>query len=339
MNLKAREGDLLETKDNIIFDVKGLAHPPYRIIAFPRYIPDPNGDRTRDGSTYRKIYALSKRYDMLRENFPEYLIHDQVFDTRLCEVPLKDIKRHYKPTDRLKDLLQNEDSLDKAESQALDFLTFLREHSSVSWNKIGISGSILVRLHKENSDIDPIVYGSKTCQKTYTALETLLKDDKAPAKPYNLEGLKQLFAFRSKDTAIHFDDFVRTESRKIMQGKFRGRDYFIRFVKDWNEIQEPYGTIRYTSHGYSRIEARVVDDSTATFTPCSYKIDHVKILDGPRIKPLAEIASFRGRFCEQARAGEVVIAQGKVEKVQKQDESAHYRLLLGSSVSDYMILA
>ena len=338
MNLKAREGDLLETKDNIIFDVKGLAHPPRRIVAFPRYIPDPDGDRTRDGSTYRKIYALSKRHDMLRRDLPEYLVHDQVFDTRLCEVPREDVKRHYKPTSRLKDLLHRKDVLDRVESQALGFITLLREHANVSWKKIGISGSILVRLHKENSDIDPIVYGSETCREVYLALKALLSDDGAPAKPYNLEDLKPLFAFRSKDTAMHFDDFVRTESRKILQGKFMGRDYFIRFVKDWNEIQEPYGAIRYTSQGYSRIEARVVNDSAATFTPCSYKIDHVKILDGPRFKPLAEIASFRGRFCEQAKTGEVVIAQGKVEKVQKQDESMHYRLLLGSKVTDYMIL-
>jgi predicted nucleotidyltransferase len=37
--MKAREGDLIKTKSNVVFDVKGLVHPPNKIIAFPRFIP------------------------------------------------------------------------------------------------------------------------------------------------------------------------------------------------------------------------------------------------------------------------------------------------------------
>jgi len=65
----------------------------------------------------------------------------------------------------------------------------------------------------------------------------------------------------------------------------------------------------------------------------------VKNLEGPRVEPIEEIVSFRGRFCEQARKGETVIAQGKVEKVQREENREHFRLLLGNKVSDHMILA
>ena len=34
-----------------------------------------------------------------------------------------------------------------------------------------------------------------------------------------------------------------------MQGKFLQRDYSMRFVKDWNEIEEQYGTTRYVNEG------------------------------------------------------------------------------------------
>jgi predicted nucleotidyltransferase len=37
--MMAREGDLIRTKSGVVFDVKGLVHPPNRIIAFPRFIP------------------------------------------------------------------------------------------------------------------------------------------------------------------------------------------------------------------------------------------------------------------------------------------------------------
>jgi predicted nucleotidyltransferase len=138
---------------------------------------------------------------------------------------------------------------------------------------------------------------------------------------------------------MSFEDFVRTESRKVLQGKFMGRDYFIRFVKDWNEIEEKYGAILYKPVSYAKIRATVVDDSEAIFTPCHYKIDNVKILEGTNIEAIEEIVSFRGRFCEQARNGETVIAQGKVERLQKAEEREHYRLLLGNKASDHMILA
>ena len=338
MKVKAREGDLLETTDNVLFDVKGLVHPPNRVVAFLRYVPDPNGDRKRDGMRYRKVYALSKRYALLRQVFPQYLVYDPVFNEHLCEVPVQAVKHHYQPTHGLRDL-RYKDELDEVERTALRFVKLLKENAEVPWSKLGISGSILVKLHTPTSDIDPIVYGSENCYKIYSALRYILEDRKSLVKPYSLKELKGLFDFRSKDTITSFEDFVRTDSRKVLQGKFMGRDYFIRFVKDWNEVKEQYGTILYKPEGYAKIKAKVVDDSEAIFTPCCYKIDNVKILEGPRVEPIEEIVSFRGRFCEQAKNGEVVIAQGKVEKVQREGNREHFRLLLGNKVSDHMVLA
>lgn len=337
MKIEAREGDVIETTDQIFFDVKGLVHPPDRIIAFPRFVPDLEADRKRGEVTYRKIYALSKRYALLKKSFPEYLVYDSVFDEHLCEVPVEAVRRHYRPVDRLHEL-RHSDQLEELEDQALQFMQLLRETAKVPWTQLGISGSILVKLHTPASDIDPVVYGSKTCYKVYGALKSLLEDEKSQVRSYRSDELKKLFDFRSKDTVTSFEDFVRTESRKVLQGTFMERDYFVRLVKDWNEVGERYGTVRYKSAGYARIRARVVDDSEMIFTPCCYRIEDVKVIDGTRVEPIEEIVSFRGRFCEQARNGETVIAQGKVERVQKPSEREHYRLLLGNSISDHMIL-
>lgn len=336
--MKAREGDIIETLDGILFDVKGLIHPPERVVAFIRFVPDPEGNRKRDGTTYRKVYALSERYALLKEAFPQYLVYDPVFDEHLCEVPVKAVKRHYKPVDRLRNL-RREDKLDEMEAQALRFVKLLKETAGVPWSQLGVSGSILVKLHTPASDVDPVVYGSKSCYRVYSALKSLLKDKKSLVRPYRPDELKKLFDFRSRDTVTSFEDFVRTESRKVLQGMFMERDYFVRFVKDWNEVEERYGTIRYKSVGYARIKARVVDDSQMIFTPCCYRIEDVKVIEGARFEPIEEIVSFRGRFCEQARNGETVIAQGKVERVQKLGEREHYRLLLGNNISDHMVLA
>ena len=336
--MKAREGDIIETADKIFFDVKGLVHPSERVVAFIRFVPDVNGNRKRYGTMYRKVYALSERYALLKEAFSQYLVYDPVFDENLCEVPVKSVKSHYKPVDRLRNL-RLEDRLDVVEAQALRFVKLLKETAEVPWSQLGVSGSILVKLHTSASDFDPVVYGSKNCCRVYLALKSLLKDKKSQVRSYRPDELKKLFDFRSRDTVTSFEDFVRTESRKALQGMFMEREYFVRFVKDWNEVEEKYGAIRYKSVGYARIKARVVDDSEGIFTPCCYRIGDVKVIDGARVEPIEEIVSFRGRFCEQARNDETAIAQGKVERVQKPSEREHYRLLLGNNISDHMILA
>lgn len=335
MRFTAREGDLIETRNHAFFDVKGLVHPPKKIVAFIRFFPNPKGDRKRENITYRKVYPLKERYELLRERFPQFLVFDPVFDEQLCEVPLEAVKHHFKPTEGLM-CLRNKDILDNVETDALELAELLKEKAGISWGDLGISGSILVGLHTSSSDIDAVIYGSENCRSVHSTLKSLTKQKDSPVKPYVQECLKRLFDFRSKDTIMPFEDFLRTESRKVLQGMFKRRDHFIRCVKDWSEIDEQYGRVQYKSMGYAKIKAIVTDDSEMIFTPCSYRIAGVKILEGIHVDSLVEIVSFRGRFCEQARNGETVIAQGKIERVQT-DEQVFHRLLLGNRISDFMV--
>ncbi|MEM3673217.1 MAG: hypothetical protein QW468_03180 [Candidatus Bathyarchaeia archaeon] len=335
---KFREGDLIKSVEDIIFDVKGLVHPPNKVIAFPRFIPDFRGNRYFKDVSYRKVYGLSERFEFLKQNHPNYIVYDDVFDETLCEIPTCNVKHHYNPIERLREL-GNSQGLDELENVALELFKVLRNSANISWGSMGISGSLLVKLHTPNSDIDPVVYGSENCRKVYAVLRELLKTQETPFKPYNREDLRVLFDFRSKDTFMSFEDFVAVESRKVLQGKFMERDYFIRFVKDWNEIGEKYGDVCYKNCGYMKIKATVIDDSESIFTPCTYKIEKVKIVKGPKLQPVEEISSFRGRFCEQAKNGETVVAQGKLEHVaDKRQNREYFRLLLGGKTSDYMVL-
>jgi len=337
--MKVREGDVIEDVNRIIFDVKGLVHPPAKIIAFPRFIPDLQGNCIRGRVAYKKIYGISERFEFLKQNFPHYIVHDPVFNEELCEVPKEEVKKHYQPINYLRQLRHGK-RLDELERDAFDFLQLLKDETGISWSKMGISGSLLVKLHTANSDIDPIIYGSENCRKVYEALKFLMQDAKGNVKAYTQEGLRKLYAFRVKDTIMSFEDFMRTESRKVLQGKFKTRDYFVRFVKDWNEIREEYGSFQYRNMGYARIRAEVEDDSEAILTPCTYELKNDKVLSGTRISQIEEIASFRGRFCEQARNGETIIAQGKVEQVtDRKHNCKSFRLLLGNKPSDYMVLA
>jgi predicted nucleotidyltransferase len=336
--MKAREGDLVETSNESFFDVKGVIHPPGRVIAFIRYFSDEKGGRHKSGLAYGKVYSLSERYKLLKERFPEYLVYDSVFDETLCEVPDSDVKKCYDPIQKLAGL-RSDGNLDSLESKALRLAEMIREKTRIPWGAIGISGSILVGLHKTGSDIDPVVYGSANCRRALSALQQMLDESQSPFRRYSHSELRSLFDFRSKDTAMDFQDFVRTEPKKAFQGKFMETDYFVRFVKDWPEIHEEYGDVQYENVGYVRIKATVADDSESIFTPCRYVIEKAVVIEGRKLPSIREIVSFRGRFCDQARDNDKIVAQGKVERVTDVKHSSEYfRLLIGNKPSDYMIL-
>jgi len=339
IHMKAREGDLIETLDGNIFDVKGMVHPPDKIIAFIRFTPDLNGERNRGNVRYRKVYPLKDRYALLQQKFPQYLVFDTIFNEKLCEVPIELVKKRYKPAEYLSQLRRKR-VLEELETQTLQLAQLLQKNAGVRWASLGVSGSVLAGLHTSTSDIDLLIYGSSNCEKVYKALTFLVKDESSHVKSYVPQELKALFDFRSKDTIMSFENFVQTESRKVLQGKYHQRDYFIRCVKEWGETNEHYGSVHYEPFGDAKISATIADDSQMIFTPCIYSIEGVKLLEGCKVKSLSEIVSFRGRFCEQARIGEKVIAYGKVERVKKlEDGGEYFRLLLGNKPEDYMILA
>lgn len=337
--MRAREGDLIKTRDNVIFDVKGLVHPKGKIIAFPRFIPSSKGTRQGRDRSYGKVYNLGERFKYLQKNNPELVIFDPVFGETLCEVPVTDIAEHYQPTEKLT-ALRASNQLSTLENKALLLAETLKEEASIPWSSVGISGSIMAGLTTEKSDIDPIVYGIRNSKKAHVALQKLLRKENSGFKPYSHGELQELFDFRSRDTYMSFEDFILVEKRKAFQGKFFGTDYFIRFVKNWHEVNEQYGDIYFKNSGYAKITAKITDSSDSLFTPCTYELESVQIDEGPKLEPIQEIVSFRGRFCEQAENGEAITAQGKIELVtNKKSATEYYRLILGNKPSDYMVLS
>jgi predicted nucleotidyltransferase len=340
--MKAREGDLIKTKSNVVFDVKGLVHPPTKIIAFPRFIPSPQGTRQGKEALYGKVYNLGDRFKYLQENQPDLIVFDPLFGETMCEVPIDQISEHYQPIEKLASLRVDK-NLNALENKALRLATVLKETAGIPWSAIGVSGSIMAGLTNEKSDIDPLIYGVENSHKAYVALKELLTTSDSGFKAYNREELQTLFDFRSKDTQMSFKDFEQVESRKAFQGMFMETDYFIRFVKDWNETTEQYGDVCYRNSGYAKITAKIADATDSLFTPCSYKLKDVDVVEGPKLSPITEIVSFRGRFCEELptnlEESPSVDAQGKVELVtDNKTGTTHYRVIIGGKPTDYMVV-
>lgn len=332
---RVREGDFVETPESLVFDVKGLVHPPDRVIAFLRYYPSPSGTRSRAGQRYAKVYHLAERFDILRQNYPQYLYRDAVFGRELQGVPEHSIRQIYRPGEALARLhaLVARDAL---QQDVVTFAELVQKASRVPLESLGVSGSVQVDLHIPSSDIDLIVYGQKAGRAVQLALRQAHQNPELGIAGYDLDTYGQIYNLRWSGTGIPIETMFAVDGPKAMHGIFGGHQYFVRAVLDWSENHEQYGQRTYHQLGYARARCRIANAAESVFTPCSYDVDHVRILQGTKVGRVREIVSFRGRFCEQADQDATVIVSGALEEVRTEKER-WTRFLLGDDPRDILI--
>lgn len=329
---RPREGVLFESHEGLIFDVRGNVHPPGKVIGFIKYVPDPSGDRKRDETTFRKVDSIADQFRIAKERTPAYLLHDPILDEDLSEVPINRVTRWYDPVVKLGEL-RSRSELGALEGRCVELAELLRRESGVPLAKLGVTGSVLVDLQTEKSDIDLVAYGSRNCVSIHRALNRLLGKDRV--EPRSLQDLRELYERSGKSSFIPFDIFVELERRKIFKGKFRGSRFFIRFVKDWDEIHGDYGSIRYQSLGPIKVEATIMDSSQGISMPHLYKIGDVLILEGPAGGSPDEMVC---HVSTPLRTQERIVAHGKLEQVLTEAES-YRRVVIGGKPWHYISLA
>jgi predicted nucleotidyltransferase len=336
--LEAVEGFYIETIEGWYFAVKGMEHPGDRRIAVLRYAPDPDeGKRMKEGKRYRRLYGFDEQEAWIRRLCPRYLAYDPVFQTTLQSVPLERIRRTYNPKDRLQ-TLAGATRLDPLAEDAIDLMDVLQKESGAPMSAFGITGSLLIGMHTEHSDIDFCVFGAENCRKVSGALAGLLAEGgQKGLRRLDEKGMRELYSERSAEKSMRFEDFDAMEKRKANQGRFRNRTWFARFVRTRDEAECVYGERLYVPLGRSAIRAAVRSDREAIFTPCRYALAEVRGAGNPDLPLPEEIVSFRGRFCEQARLGDRIAASGLLEEVRGPEGKVRYQLLLGNYSEDTMV--
>ncbi len=333
--LKLREGDFIETQEGLIFDVKGLIHPPDRGIAFLRYYPSKDGNRIRNGVSYSKIYPLQERFDLLRKQFPDYLFEDPVFGRELQGVPHEKIRKVYYPDESLMNL-QKLEQHDALQEDVITFAQSIAQAAKIPLSKLGLSGSIQVDLHGPASDIDLIAYGRKAARAVQLALRRAHLSPDEGIVAYNLDTYQSIYNLRWIESGIPQEKMFQIDKNKSLHGIVGGHHYFVRAVLDWDEITEQYGDRTYQRIGYAQAYCRITDHSESIFTPCRYEVDQVVGIKGSLSGDVREAVSFRGRFCEQAKKDDKMVIQGTLEEVRTESEQWS-RFVLGENPKDFLI--
>ena len=350
---KVRTRDFIYTTDDLLFASTNYVHPDNRYISFLRYIPDPEGDRERDGKKYRKV-SSDEAYTFLRENYPDYLYFCDVTNVEMMGVPHEKVKEIIKPDERLAQLradfkagkeLKNPEIMAKL----MDVSDFFHYVAGVPYENLGISGSILPGLHKEDvSDIDFVIFGLENHRK---AMKAFRDNKNKPVyieeidKKIQLNGIEdefwqRVYNKRMKDSSLTFDEFRWYENRKGNRGTINGTLFDILCTRDYDEISGTWGDTVYEPQGTSQIECKITSALGAFDNPSLYTIEDLKVIDGVDV-PMKEVVSFTHTYAGEVVDGEEVVAKGKVEKVIKNGKDSHYRLVVGTtreSMDEYIKL-
>jgi uncharacterized protein len=331
----ARPRDFIYTTDDLFFATTSYLHPEDRVLSFLRYIPNSQGERSKNGQSYSKVDS-EQAYSFLKENYSEYLFDCDNTQVQMMGVPIDRIKEILRPNERLQDIIKSETSEPLLQNVITIAQTF-HEQAEIPYESLGISGSILPGLYDPSkSDIDFVVYGLANHRRAMQLFNKI--KDHGIFHSIGDDYWERIYDKRIKDSTLSFEEFCWYENRKNNRGVIESTLFDILATKEWDEIKGTYGDTTYQPLGQITVEGTVSNALAAFDNPAIYEVTDVKIIDGPEV-PITKIASFTHTYSGQAVEGEEIIARGKLEKVLGPEES--YRVIVGTtreSLNEYIKL-
>lgn len=272
--------DFIMTDDGCLYAVSGYENEK-RVECVLRYVPTEDGDRVAPWGIRYKKYDFSDAFSWVREHKPTYLdiVH---------RVPLSDIVRVFKPEELVA-------SISGRNMRAARLFSHF-DLPPLTW---GCTGSLLVGLENEESDIDMVVYGDAW----FSARDQLMQAvSHGKISAISEETWKKVYHKRVPD--ISFDDFVLHELRKFNRGEFDGTYFDLLYSREYGALHTVPPITLGEKIGKMTIEAIVMDASLSFDSPGIYCVDHDEI---------DLVMSFTHTYCGQCFAGEVLEACGVVE--------------------------
>ena len=331
-----RDRDFIQTKEGFFFCGVGPFHPPDRVISYLKYVPAKFGLWGKGKKRFRSfmqaytIPSLLETFTFLERNYPQYLFHSTFYNITMTAVLHEHLTKHYKPEEKLAQLLQAS-RLDPLQKKLIRFTSFLAETSEVPSNFLGVTGSILLDIHRpEFSDLDITVYGLKNSLAVKEALTKAYSSSYA-VKRFEGKPLKTWCASKAKRYPLTPDEALRIYERKWNIGFFENTPFSIHPVKLEQEVDEEYGDKTYYPVGPATVRAVVYENSDCLFLPSVYRVREVDIMDGPQVADIKWVVSYESLYDNLTEVGESVVARGKLERVVDRKTGREYhRILVGS---------
>jgi len=264
---------------DLFFSVVGYRNHPH-IRCFLRYAPG-NGGRFREGKKFRKL----GHDDAVKIGEKFFRKEEGIF-----RVPRDIVDEVFKPEERLGEVMDYE--VRKVVSYFED----------IPVTNMGVTGSRLIGLRGDESDVDFIIYG-----RDWFRGREKIKRGIQRGKISEPDDDTWEFIYRKRRPPINFDAFLVHERRKFHRA-FIGSTYFdLLYVRGYDELDRNIPETVGRKMGRMRVAAEVKDDRNIFDYPAYYPVKH---------KEIKAVLSFTHTYAGQAFRGEIIEAFGQVEEIE-----------------------
>jgi predicted nucleotidyltransferase len=318
-----RDHDYFETEEGWIFFVLGDVHPPGRVWSCLKYVPG-EGVWGNGENRYRRVlknYTVEEflsSIQFLEHNAPDYVFFDYTVGARVIAPPLSKIRRVYRARERLAELIGGE-ALHPLEERLLKLVGMLSDYSGVRLEDFGVTGSLLLGIQHNNSDIDLLVYGEQNLWRVLEALEAL--DGREGITLQKSRAREGWVARASARYPLPRSELEILASRVMNKGWVGEAVFSVHGVRD--KPPHRYGEVLYRSLGLARRVVEVVDVRGSLFTPAVY------IAEDGEAGPM-RIVCYDMMLAGVLRSGDVVEVQGKLEVAEAKGGERWLQILVGS---------
>ena len=261
----------IEDKNGFLYTVIGNRHPPQIVYAYLKYRPV--HEKTiwcRDDTCYERVVPTYTP-ELVHGKTP-LRMYDPYYDARIPAVIVSKITRVYDPRIRVGEIITG--PKDPLEEEAGYYATLLSREANIPLNCIGITGSILARIHNPGrSDIDYIIYGVRCCEKI---LEAFIEGGLEFFKPFPPE---KLFEWALQLARLHNIDVVdvlaiyRRWRRGVLESS---REYSLAYSLDH---MEPYTGNRWVTTGAARVKVLVENTPHTLNYPSKSLVREYRVLE------------------------------------------------------------
>ena len=292
--------DFIETAEGLAFAVVESGSEQGKILGFLRYFLS-NGQ-------WQKVNTAQAN-DLLAERYPQYLYYSPLKQAHCHAVALDRVLVHHQPSIRLKNLLAD-NAIDNVE-QDLIALCQLFEKQGFNLNDMGVTGSILISAHNQNSDIDLVFYSRDDFQQARQITQTLIEQGDC----FELSEYDWQQSYDRRSCELSYSEYLWHERRKFNKAVINQRKFDLSCVSVTKQNSKP---LHYKKLKSVVLSVQVINDSLAFDYPAVFLIKH------PQIQA---IVSYTATYTGQALAGEWVEVAGLLE----QSSDGIKRIVVGSS--------
>ncbi len=334
------ESTIITTKDGLHCQVYISDHPNGVIIVKPKYIPTDKihssalpyryigGTRMNRLNMWINAAALKKYIADFKKAYPGYIYESPSHRNWFFAVPREKIEKVYDPRQGLKELMKMpRKGLDPHLKNVVGLIVFLTR-SGVSLKDMGVTYSTLVGQYFSGiSDINIVMYGKNNFWRTMKFLEKA----RHPSLRWktNAEWI-DYHKKRGRALQLAEDEFLFHSRRKYWEGFWNNNLFLVFGVEKEKELSSRWGSEQYEPVGVFKGRGIVASNMNSGVRPGSYELKNGSVVGlKHQTLPLKQIVFYSRNFVAQAKKGELIEAQGMLERVTPRQGKKFYRIVVG----------